>query len=426
LRYRGELQVYIAIAIGGFVYLIVRYAALGGLLHGLNEHLSTDGLARVLLIAKTYGWYLLLTFYPFTLVSPAHPERIPLSASDPAAWLALVAVFGLLFAMYKLVCKKPHIGWSWAMFPVSLLPVAHGAMLQVTTNIVAERFLYYPLALASLALAPTLFAIARTMKEHVRSEVVRMVAAFIFLMYLGLSIASTRSMIPLWHDDIRLWTWALQRNPESAGAQANLANHYIVARQPQLGLRHAINALRISPKHAFAWSLVGNALADLGHCEDALRYQQVALGIKPLDTDTINSIGVILLQYGKLKAAEEFLQYGLVKNLWNRRINYNLIFVYLSLNDHNKAQVHLDHAWHALDETTKPKLATFEGNTAVNVPCTTSGSVLNSNADNSLFPKLDMGDTPPLWLLTPKQAATKYSISVSFDAGLIKVDMHPQ
>jgi tetratricopeptide (TPR) repeat protein len=392
-------------------------------LHGLNEHLSTDGLARVLLIAKTYGWYLLLTFYPFTLVSPVHPERAPFTAPDPMAWLALVSVLTLMLILYRLARKIPHVGWSWIMYPLALLPVTNGVLLQITGNIVADRFLYFPLAFASLALAPTFAVINRWTSTITYAWIARTAVTVLLLLYACLSVASLRSMVPLWQSDLRLMLWAVQKYPDSPTAQGNLANIYSVAGDPRKGLEHAISALRAAPVNATIWSLVGNALADIGYCDDALRYQQVALAMNPLDHEIINNAGVILFQRGYLKQAEALLQHGLKGNPWNRRSNNSLIYVYLALGNRDKAQLHLDRSWQALNEKAKPKLSEFEAQAKPSCSKFIDTSAVKGGP--ALFPQLDLGDIPPLWRLDPVHATIRHKIDAIFRGDVINVSMQP-
>jgi len=164
--------------------------------------------------------YLGLIAWPATLSADYSYAQIPLATGRARDWLA-VGVVALLAAGCMLLWRRERRAFFWAAFAfVTLLPAAN--LLFPTGTIMAERVMYLP---SAGVIAAILIGVAQGFSPAIerRTEVLR---HFGFAMICAAVLAlAARTWIRNkdWHDDLTLWTSAVEASPNSFKAHRGLA-----------------------------------------------------------------------------------------------------------------------------------------------------------------------------------------------------------
>lgn len=354
---REKLPTYLAIIVGGIIYLIIRKIQLGYVYQSIPNMFTDDGLARLLLISKSLILYLILTVYPFTLISPVHPREFPFPLTDIWAWaaLALVSLILITLLISIIIRRSPMQSWLCVGFLASFIPVVHIFPMTIGDNIVHERFMTFPLTLFSLILANPIFSLLTAEKQLVK----KVAGNLILVVFLALSIANIHVSLPLWSNDLTLWKWAASEYPKSATAHANLSDAYKRSGELEKALEHGLKALEINHNSAYHFTTVGNALSDLGKNEEALEYHKMAVILNPDSPDLLNNAAVTLIRLGKMKEAEILLRRALSIKSTHRRCNLSMAILYLIQGNKNLSKTYLSEAKRMLTEREQKSIDNF-------------------------------------------------------------------
>lgn len=217
---RDHFFIYFSLVIAGIVYLWVRYESLGYLLSGMRYNDYGTVLQKILLSCKAAIGYLKIAVIPFVQVSPIHYERFPIAIGDLEAWGALVALVLLSILAVVVIWKNKY--WpvmGLVIFFLAIIPALHLFQSPLTDNLVQERYLQFPLALLLVVVSPILAAKV----SELATGALLMVGAFATIVLFS-SIMVVRSLIPLWSNDLALWSWITATSPELINGWLNLAN----------------------------------------------------------------------------------------------------------------------------------------------------------------------------------------------------------
>lgn len=212
-----EWKCYGLLFITGIAYLLLRQQAMDG----YASAPSTFNLeARIALWATAVSEYTQLTWLPFSGNALQHhfnwQETSSLSEHVPAI-VGACAIFVLAGA---LALRKKSAGWLFVAWLGAYLPVMHIIPLPIGSSVIHQRFMYFPTALL-LAFAP--FALLRI---RASTSAIR-IAAALSLAFVLASALTVRSIVPVWKDDLTLWTWTVQADPQSMQAKENLIWAYV-------------------------------------------------------------------------------------------------------------------------------------------------------------------------------------------------------
>lgn len=190
----------VAALLATVVSLGVRRLALGASVRLSEGH---EGWVFALTGAANVARYAALTVLPSLLV-PYAPET-------QASWLALGLVVALLAAAVVAVRRAPWLTFGVAWFLVATAPIAR--WLPVTVRF-SGLLLYLPLVGVALALA----------RVPVR-------AAVWWLLPVACAVMSA-SVVPMWNDDVSLWSANVEAEPSLAQPRLNLANALAARNDP--------------------------------------------------------------------------------------------------------------------------------------------------------------------------------------------------
>jgi tetratricopeptide (TPR) repeat protein len=175
------------------------------------------------------GMDLLLLVWPAALACERGFDQIaPASFADPAVWLALAAVVGILAAVIARFRRDKLMFWAAGMFAIALLPVSNLVVLIGAT--MAERFLYLPSIGFALAVAGLL--------DRAKARVPVQTIALVLVVLLG---CRTFARNPAWQDNLTLARTDVHHAPRSARLQEMLASS-LFEQDPARNLDAAIRA----------------------------------------------------------------------------------------------------------------------------------------------------------------------------------------
>jgi hypothetical protein len=345
---RGELAVYLSVILAGLAYLALRKWNLG-YVYIMDNTPNTGGdvliIQQVLLTAEALGRYLFLSIYPYAGLSVTHPHEIPVAISDPLAWVSLAAVLMLILALVMAVRRQLSAGWLWAGFVATLLPVIHILPMPIGDDIIHERYLTYPLTVFVLAIAATTSLLSRpgnrfsSASPTLKRVALAVVLAFVVLM----DIINIRITIPLWRDDLTLWSWAVAKTPESVIAHGNLGTAYLIQGDFSESLRHGLIAIELAPQKYNGWNVAALALKKLGSKEAQLHELQVgtAVSFRPI-TERYIILGRALMGTGRYHEAVDLLTRLAQQDPPNTEANELLGISYHRLGNMERAKLYID------------------------------------------------------------------------------------
>ncbi len=173
-------------------------------------------------------------------------------------------------------------------FFLALAPTA------ITVPVMAERFLYLPSIGLVGCLVAAIFALARRLSPSwPASPQVARIALAVMCVALAMRTYARNSD---WHDELSLWSSAVNVLPENAVAHMNLGQALAKApgRLPD-AMSELQTALRISPNNAKTHYNLGRVLAQMpGRDPDAIAEFQAALRTQPNDSSVHYNLGFVL------------------------------------------------------------------------------------------------------------------------------------
>lgn len=333
---RAQAPTYLALLVGGAAYLALRQHHVGNSLERIPLHMLVPDFARLDEIAYVYltYWRVILGI-PIDL-NPIHAiDRYTFGVDPAMAALRVAGMFGLLAAgVACLLRQRPATGTAILGATAYLLPVLGILPIRFDGSLYHERYAIGAIALCA-CLIPSLVSEWRASFQRLRSA--RLVVIVLAACWLVSGALNVRATIPLWSNDLPLWSWAIRSNPESTIAQANYIGSLMEAGRDDeartaiervdagelacascfsngliLAVRHGdeqlaermIERLRDSPDLLRKRGLAVNYLRSVGHLE--LRKGNVgdAIGLlrATLEMDAMDSLAHMLLAEALVRA----------------------------------------------------------------------------------------------------------------------------
>jgi tetratricopeptide (TPR) repeat protein len=141
-------------------------------------------------------------------------------------------------------------------------------------------------------------------------------------------LAATLLRIPVWKDDISLYTHALHTAPLSVRVRTNLATEYLRTGQSEPAEEALRQALELDPDDRRALEMLGVLMLDRGELPHAERLFLRALQLyRSPPPHLLNHVGELYLQTGDLLRAEESFLAAEREASWNPNYQWNLAFV---------------------------------------------------------------------------------------------------
>jgi tetratricopeptide (TPR) repeat protein len=204
-------------------YFLLRKVGVGAFLGGLPQEESTLHLG--LDFVRALGFYITQAFLPFTL-NPYYADvpqnvlymLIGIVAPPAAAGIAL-----LWRGRNRRAATQVALLCLTLWFFLTLAPTLYVIGRRSAVNLLADRYLYAPSAASCIAIAWLTRAAAQRLGAEAAGAAVAVATLALFF---G---AQARAYVPVWADDISLWTEAAKRAPDAALPHRELATALLVA-----------------------------------------------------------------------------------------------------------------------------------------------------------------------------------------------------
>ncbi|MDR1461741.1 MAG: hypothetical protein LBI68_01175 [Azoarcus sp.] len=210
--------VYIALRLGfaSVSYLDYRETAAGGIWNNL------------FLALESLKFYFHQALFPFATMTPRHPIVYVVSAWSPADILGnLATLAALAILVFYALRRQSAAAWVFLAGICYLALALHIVPIPIAGNLGHERFLSAPLAFWSMAAVlvrwEQIFAMPFMQKFAAGMNVLspRLIAQMAAGAWLAMFAWTTHTTIPLWQDDLALWSWARQQFPDDKFSRYN-------------------------------------------------------------------------------------------------------------------------------------------------------------------------------------------------------------
>jgi tetratricopeptide (TPR) repeat protein len=200
------------------LYFLLRRVGIGTFFGGLPQQESSLALGSDLL--RALGFYFVqgvvpLSLQPYYAEVPQSPVYLMLGVLVPAllaaTGLAIVRGRGESNARIVLACL---VAWFFLTLAPTLSVIARRSAL----NLVADRYLYAPAVASCLVWAWAIRSVALRVGAQSAGAALAICTVALFF---G---AQTRAYVPVWADDVSLWTEAARKAPDAALPNQELAN----------------------------------------------------------------------------------------------------------------------------------------------------------------------------------------------------------
>ncbi|MEW6557619.1 MAG: tetratricopeptide repeat protein [Elusimicrobiota bacterium] len=214
--------------------------------------------------------YLSVVFSPFNL-SVEHNIKVPTTFLEPRVIFGFsVVIIFLVISIYvykKSTFLRPHFFWLlW--IPITFLPTSNIIPMQ---NIVAERYLYLPLIGICVFVAVLLDKIGRRQLIAVYG-----MAGCIVILLAAMTVIRNRD----WKDDWTFYLKTLKQNPDSPGANINIAMMYAKKKDFNKAIEHINTALKMDPDYVDGQATLASIYQDFGYFDKALEIYQKTVSEK--------------------------------------------------------------------------------------------------------------------------------------------------
>jgi tetratricopeptide (TPR) repeat protein len=292
-------------------------------------------LDRLALVGSTIGFYLRKLIWPFDLL-PAYPAWTiqPLS---PTAWLPWLLLAALAVAAWiKRASRGRHVIFGLGCILASLFPVlGFVSMSYFRISWVSDHLAYLALVPAAGMIAAGLGFVWARVPAFSRTTVGLAAGAIGLLL-----VVQARAYATVFRDAETLWSYTLQRDPNSWLAYNNLG----VVRLEQARWEDAIaaftSAAQLKPDYAVAQSNWGDALARLHRLPEAIVHDETALRLDPDSVEAHYNLANALVQSGRAPDAVPHYDAALRLAPASVDAHYNLANTLLQLERWDDAAAH--------------------------------------------------------------------------------------
>lgn len=255
---------------------------------------------RIANAVVAYVAYILKMLWPAKLAAVyPYPDTL-------AGW----QVFGSLLVLIVISAvaipqlqRRPFLTVGWLWFMGMLVPAI--GLVQVGSQAMADRYTYVPLIGLFLIAA---WGIPELLTRWPHRRIVLLAAACVVI---SACMVTARAQVHRWESDATLWRHALIVTTGNYLAHHNLGT--LLASEGRLdeAVPHYVEAIRLKPDYADAYTNLGLALMIQDRKSDALRFLEEAVRLNPNHAEAQNNLAVLLKTLGRFDEAKAHLHEAL-------------------------------------------------------------------------------------------------------------------
>jgi len=256
--------------------------------------------SRIARAAVVYLNYVRISLWPVDLSIYSVPEisgyGLPIAAGSVLALLTAGAVWAARRGQRWLA-----VGWFW--FLGTLAPTI--GLIQVGTQVMADRFLYLPQIGLWIAVVWAAAAWATSRRIDIPEPSngrIRGLVAITASVLAFFTVAAWRQTA-CWQNSETLWSHALACDQRNALAHSCLGLALQAKNQNDLAEEHFREAIRVDPGHSMAYNNLGRLLEEKGRPDEAIECYRQALAHDGKLAEAENNLGNALRKKGDLAAA---------------------------------------------------------------------------------------------------------------------------
>lgn len=265
-KWNDNIKVYGSVIIFGLIYLSLRYFMLGYLVHFIEPENILDGggwESKLAIFLKTFSLYFQQLLFPFISMSPMYDSGGSTIFGDP---YAIAGFGGILFIVVGSFMRQIPLNVKIVVWGVILafLPVLNLLPLEIGNNIIHNRFVIFPLCIGILF---SCYSFSLFLKKSPLKWM--RIFVIIFLAWISGAIFTLMTVVPLWRDDLSLWSWASLYS-DSTATKVNFANELINVGRLDDALVEIEGITDHSHHTSSILSLKGDLHAGLGNIDQAI------------------------------------------------------------------------------------------------------------------------------------------------------------
>ncbi len=245
----------------------------------------------------TSVFYIKKFFVPFFLV-PLYELPHPISASQFSYAGSLLLFFSLMILGIYLRRNK------YFLFSIFFYIVTMFFLFRfddvIDRNIVADRFMYVP-SLGFCLLLGRFFEvlIGRLDARRGLQQTIVLIGSLIFLLLFRATIHQTK----IWKNNDVLWSYVIEKNPNSYFPYVSRANAYLEQGRYDLASTDTDRAIELKPDYSRAWHDKGIIFQQMGQYDLAMDYYTQALRLNPKLAVAFHNRGLLYFVKGDLDSA---------------------------------------------------------------------------------------------------------------------------
>lgn len=216
LSCRRDFWVGAAVLVTGVGYLWLRHHFLASMANTDPRMVVLSITERAVFVGQTILFYLRVCFLPFMDLGTMHPFD-PVGMTLPRKLVGLIVLLAYCSFCAWALWRRSVLALLALAWCIAILPVINILPLTVGGNIGHERFMALPLVFLSLWCSNALLGLLD------RGRVTFYLGS-LAVVWSVVSLVNLLVTVPLWRDDVALWTWAYNAHPEMGITQFSVVS----------------------------------------------------------------------------------------------------------------------------------------------------------------------------------------------------------
>ena len=259
-------------------------------------HLGVSAWSSLLTQSRALVHYLRLSLWPHPLTVSYDWRFVDSFGEVWAPFTVMVVLFG---ATVWALRRRPALGFCGAWFFLILGPTS--SIVPITTEIVAERRMYLPLAAIVALVVVGGWRLAVALAEPRRRAAL---AGGLLALLAGVPAVASVARVDDYQSRLSIWEDAVAKQPANAYARGAYGHALMDVGRHDEALEQLMLSLELEPRHLGVWIHYGNLLLDMGLVQPAVEAFTSAVALAPDDPAPNHNLGLAFAHAARLDEAE--------------------------------------------------------------------------------------------------------------------------